>query len=96
MLKRLIHPYGVDINCTDNLGFTPLHVACKCGGVGTYPLASIKYLLRNGADVNRSMHQGSTPLHSACKSIDLSAISQLLEYGADVNSVDGHGCTPVL
>ena len=64
-------PLGVDINCRDKQGRTPLHEAC-CISHNTLTtfqdeLLIVKFLVENGADVMAIDHLGETPLHCVAR-----------------------------
>ena len=77
---KLLIEHGADVDCTDDLGRTPLHLASEVGR----PRA-IQLLLEYGADVNKRMHRGRTPLHLSICSGDVEVVRLLLQHGANVN-----------
>ncbi|KAH7398515.1 hypothetical protein BKA66DRAFT_407368 [Pyrenochaeta sp. MPI-SDFR-AT-0127] len=76
---------GQSIDCTNNLGETPLHLAVKTPG--GYEVA--KYLLEVGADVNHEAKSGSTPLQVTLNATQLEGkqrgmfIGLLRSHGAE-------------
>lgn len=68
---------GADINQTDSMGFTPLHVAAWNGYVEL-----TEYLLQKGANPNVLSQSGNTPLKFANPDIT----KLLLRYGALTNN----------
>ena len=59
----MVSPDGVHINCTNNDGYTPLHIAALHGHVSL-----VNMFLKRGANVNaRTKKHGCTPLHLACQ-----------------------------
>lgn len=68
---------GADINQTDRMGFTPLHVAAWNGYVEL-----TEYLLQKGANPNVLSQSGNTPLKFANPAIT----KLLLRYGAFTNN----------
>ncbi|KAI9932266.1 hypothetical protein AWENTII_010611 [Aspergillus wentii] len=82
---------GVDPNCPDRRGRTPLHEAthCRNGEV-------VDCLLKNGANPNMQDNTGSTPLLEATKfrrNGSSRVISLLLESGADPDIPNHDGLT---
>ena len=69
---------GSDVNQVTESGFSPLHMACKCGASRDTVMVLLKY----GADVNRlsSIHQ--TPLMLAITNKQCEIITILVDYGA--------------
>ena len=61
---------GAAIDCVDDRGFTPLHIAANHGR-----LSAVTSLLRKGADPNISAQLGDTPLHYACQHGHTSVVS---------------------
>lgn len=83
---------GIPINCTNEDGDTPLHIAIK---EGYGPIA--KALIDKKANVNFKNKTGLTPLHLACLSSNrcLENITQLIHAGANANDQDNNGQTPL-
>ena len=52
--------WGVDVNASDNDGWTPLVIACSKNDVDT-----VTCLIKAGADANVSNKEGSTPMMRA-------------------------------
>lgn len=77
------------IDAEDKLGWTPLHFACRQGGI-----ASSRILLESGAKVNTVNKFGSTPLHDAYKSGEMELVKLLIAKGADRSTLDNRGKTP--
>ncbi|XP_062862581.1 ankyrin repeat and SOCS box protein 18 [Trichomycterus rosablanca] len=93
--------YGANVNNTNNLGETPLGVACleaqeKIGeGQHDGHLQICRLLLTYGANVNLADNERRTPLHKAARNVQISLVNLLLEYGADINAIDYNGCSPL-
>jgi ankyrin repeat protein len=79
--------YGVDINCADALGKTPLHYT-----VINKSAPNTQILLKTGANPNCKDNDGNTPLHCA-RTIGTTKL--LLKYGADVMATNSYGETPL-
>ena len=89
MIKALIKK-GVDVNATDEDGWSPLHMAAAKDHSEV-----IKVLLSHGADVNAKNKWGRTPLHMAAAN-DCSEVAKLLiSHGGDVNARDKDGKSPL-
>ncbi|KAF5296154.1 hypothetical protein FQA39_LY12608 [Lamprigera yunnana] len=83
---------GGDVNVTDNIGFTPLHLAVLI----QFPELVLE-LLEHEADVNMQDHLiNMTSLHQAVKCKDLELVCMLVCYGADVTIVDSDDMTPLM
>ena len=64
---------GANLESTDNLGKTPLHLAC-CNG----HLDVVRYLLTShGANLEATDNNGKTPLHLACWNGHLDVVQDL-------------------
>ena len=93
------------IRCTlkhtqNELGWTPLHIACK--NVEYYTLYSkekrkdLLELVSDAKSINVLDNEGNTPLHIACQMDDLESIIFLAsKYNCDVNLLNGDQCLPV-
>lgn len=62
VVKLLLSTRDVDINISDNLGFTPLNSAAGSGHGNI-----VELLIESGARVNVTNNEGDTPLHSAVR-----------------------------
>lgn len=82
IFKRLLS-FGADVNIGDNIGVTPLMMACFLKN-SDYALA----LIHRGACVNSRDIFGRSTVYSA-RSIE--TVSVLLEHGADLQTVDKFG-----
>ncbi|KAF5890778.1 inactive serine/threonine-protein kinase TEX14 isoform X1, partial [Clarias magur] len=80
---------GVDVDCVNDLGQTPLFCVSLLGFI-----ASAKLLLQYGADPNHRCDDRSTPVHAAVFSCDTRLLSELLEAGGDLRLHDHQGRTP--
>jgi ankyrin repeat protein len=83
---------GVDPNCQDKDGWTPLHFAAQAQSARV-----IRSLLAAGAAVDVRDSNGNNALFRAVFSYkgDSAAIVALKEAGADPNSVNNHGVSAV-
>jgi ankyrin repeat protein len=93
---------GADVNATNNLGQTPLHLAAeKVGGWNDNDSTvdgSFQLLIHSKANVNAQDDQGLTPLHMLAQSdmpFRSAATKALLDAGANPNLRDKQGRTPV-
>ena len=93
---------GANVNATNNLGQTPLHVAS--GKIGLWddndpPVNSpFQLLVYKKADVNAQDNQGRTPLHVLSisdTSFKDEATHLLISAGANPNLQDNEGMTPL-
>jgi cytohesin len=75
---------------SDQVGWTPLHVAAE-----TYENGKLEALIRAGADVNARAATGQTPLHVAADHGSYGGIRILLKYKANPNIKDKKGRTPI-
>ncbi|KAJ9442578.1 Ankyrin repeat [Diplonema papillatum] len=95
ILAMLHEEHGIDVNCTNNRGSTPLHLSCTAQAH-----AASRWLLQHGADCTVADCDGNTPLHllmlSAQKSPVLhELLDAVLRVGADVAAANGRGRTPL-
>jgi ankyrin repeat protein len=65
---------GVDINKSDNHGWTPLHISCENGY-----LEIVKLLIENGVDINKFDNDGWTSLHTSCENGHLEIVKLLIK-----------------
>ena len=74
---------GADANAANDLGVTPLLMACARGyGV------LVESLLAAGADPNAALESGETALMAASRAGSLDAVNALLVAGARVNATE--------
>lgn len=94
-LTRLLLEGGAYINESNDLGETPLMVACKTKHVDHQSVSKVKmvkYLLENKADPNIQDKSGKTALMHAClQKAGPEVVSLLLKYGADLSLQDHSG-----
>ena len=85
-------PLGADIDCRDDDGWTPLHVAVSAG-----TLATTKLLLAHGANLSAATSQGESVLHLAFRNSDADVAMYLLGLKVDggVNQPTNSGVTPL-
>jgi ankyrin repeat protein len=110
-IKELVEEEGVNVNCSDKEGRTPLLMILNrtVGGMRASLTANdidvIKYLIEVGADIKARDNYGNNCLHYACilslddqLSIDeyLAFLHYLLEQGIEVNTANNSGETPLL
>jgi len=90
-----------EINLPNELGWTPLHIACR----NMFELNlfwMVKFLLDNGANVDQTNKNGDTALMMILKTIQydctrdrIDVIKLLLGAGADINKTNNNGWTPL-
>ncbi|XP_028840713.1 uncharacterized protein tex14 isoform X3 [Denticeps clupeoides] len=80
---------GVDVDCANNLGQTPLFCACLLGLTN-----AVELLLRYGADPNHRCMDLSTPVHAAVFSCNPWLVSEVLDAGGDLRLHDAEGRKP--
>lgn len=81
---------GVDIDATDNQGFSALH---WCTLTGNTKCAEI--LIKAEANVNAKSHHGETALHLAARLGNLEYLECLTSAGAKINATNNHGATAI-
>ncbi len=77
------------INAKDNMGETPLHLACENGA-----LFAAEKLIEYKADINAQDIDGETPLHYACRKGKKDIIVLLIKNGANITVKNSAGKTP--
>lgn len=81
---------GVNLNCTNERGQTPLHILIEIGS-----LNNARVLVVKGALINSQDKEGNTPLHLAVRANDLNFTRFLLTRGARLDLADKKGRTPL-
>jgi len=84
----------INVNSTNEFGYTPLTYACICEKEYTFEI--IKLLLKNGGDVNGKVISGYTPIMFACRYTQNKILNLLIENGADVNQKNNYGETALM
>ncbi len=84
-IAALLIEKGADVNVSDHLDNTPLHLGIK------YP-AIVELLLQNNARVNSKNAFGNTPLHLSIRY--KSVVELLIKNGANVNAKNVFNKTP--
>lgn len=74
---------GADANATNELGVTPLSLACVNGSA-----SMVERLLARGADISRTLPTGVTALMTCARSGSVDAVRHLLTAGANVNALE--------
>ncbi|XP_031727423.1 inactive serine/threonine-protein kinase TEX14 isoform X2 [Anarrhichthys ocellatus] len=87
-LEKLLNK-GVDVDCVNHLGQTPLFHGALSGQAKVTEL-----LLRHGADPNHRCMDRSTPVHAGILSCNPSVVRGLLDAGGDLRFHDWEGRTP--
>jgi len=89
-ILKLFFERGVNLNHTDSVGKTPLHIACFYQNIDI-----IEFLIDNGANPNAKNYEGLTPLHDACANGYTNIIILLINKGCDINVRANDGVTPL-
>ena len=87
-LKKLFEE-GEDVNASNVIGQTALHIAALWGNVDT-----LEFLLLSGADMDAQNQNGQTPLHFASAKGMFKCVQLLLGAGADPTLTTSGGRTP--
>ncbi|XP_028834737.1 ankyrin repeat domain-containing protein 34B [Denticeps clupeoides] len=99
-LTRLLLEGGAYINESNELGETPLMLACKSKPTDQQSVSKVKmvqYLLESGADPNIQDKNGKTALMHAClEKAGVDVVSLLLESGADPCLEDHSGSSTLV
>ncbi len=74
----------------DNVGATPLHIACATGANGC-----LESLLRHRASATKQLPSGATPLHTAAIGGDQRTIELLCKAGGSVTALNEDKRTPL-
>ncbi|MDY6788085.1 MAG: ankyrin repeat domain-containing protein [candidate division WOR-3 bacterium] len=83
LVKALLNS-GIEVDCEDDMGFTPLLISEDA--------EITKLLIEAGANINKQfIENGSTPLHRA-KTVEIAKM--LIDAGADMNIKNDFGMTP--
>jgi ankyrin repeat protein len=77
---------GCDVNGSDKLGRSPIHLACKSGN-----LPGVHALLSNGADINVACSSGLTPLAQAARCGHSEICEYLIFHGSAISAIDRSG-----
>lgn len=85
---KALHKKGVEIDCRDDSGRTPLMFACTAG-----QLEMVKFLVENKASITERDNtlNGQTPLMTASFQKHPQIVKYLISKGADVNAVKTDG-----
>lgn len=70
---------GVDVNCQDSSGMTPLHWASQKGGADV-----VEFLLENGANIAIEDSDGNAALHHAAMFGEVAITRMLIKAGSDI------------
>jgi ankyrin repeat protein len=81
---------GVEVDCRDDIDFTPLHCAAMVGHIEL-----CRMLLKRAADANARSEDLHTPLHVAAKEGYADICSLLIEHGANPDAKDALDETPL-
>ena len=87
-IVHFIKKYYLDIEAS-NMGWTPLHYACKYGQV------ELVNLLNSKIDFHKSDNSKRTSLHHACHSGNAEIVKVLIQKNLNVNAQDEDGKTPL-
>lgn len=88
--RRLIQDFGIDKNCIDHSGQTPLAVACSAN-----KLLCVCELLAHGCSVNIVDGAGRGALYNAASQGHLDVVQLLVEAKANAEQEDVDGVLPI-
>ena len=94
-METFLQKTGVDVNYTDETGYSLVHAACAQGNLG-----ALTTLMNKGARADQKDMVASTPLHRLVAYRHLAAerelgVDRLIYMGADLNAQDNKGKTPM-
>lgn len=79
---------GADLEIKDELGQTPIFLACWINS------EAVDFLISAGANVNcKCTTKGKTPLHTVAERGSSKSVRAIVDAGADVDAVDAYGYT---
>jgi ankyrin repeat protein len=81
---------GFEVDARDDMGFTPLALACRKGSADL-----VRGLLGEGADVDALNNAGDASVHLALRAGNESVVQVLVEYGADIRKRGKGGRMPL-
>ncbi len=85
---RVLVAVGANRMAQNNVGDTPLHLACRAQGMEEFLRAL------GSSAISAVNHRGQTPLHLACRN-SIGPVRILLEMGAKVDATDAKGRCPI-
>ena len=68
VIQELLETPEIDVNTTDDQGWTPFHAACSNGHVEVVKLM-LENSFKKGIDVKAADQNGNTPIQTACNVI---------------------------
>ena len=85
-------PRLIDLNCLNNIGQHPIHLAASEGHSEILKLM----LSINCKLIDLPQHDGNTALHIACARGHLNVVEILLEFNCNVNAIGSNGRTALV
>ena len=92
-MVQVLLDYGVDVDCPNIYGSTPLNYASRFGHRNAARV--VRLLIERGADPNTRGLFGYTPLHSASLNGRIEIARLLIEHGANVEVKNKYSMTPL-